>query len=142
MKAPADFLFPLWWKCGNLIKTLLPYLSPPTAVYRRPCMRKLLLSFSLCLLLLTAQLGALVHELSHVTAVAHQDVHFDAAKATQTACALCLAYSQLANPASHATHTTRVEPTACAAESTLAPTNLPLAVPTARSRGPPVQLNS
>jgi hypothetical protein len=105
-------------------------------------MRKLLLSFSICLLLLIAQLGSLVHELSHVTSVAPQDVQFDAAGATQAACALCLAYSQLANPASHSPHTTRFDPTACAAESTPAPANIPIEAPTARSRGPPVQLNS
>jgi hypothetical protein len=100
-------------------------------------MRKLLLSFSLCLLLLTAQQGALVHELSHVTSVAHQDTQLDTTEAAQTACALCLAYSQLANPASHSSHLTRFEPTACAAGSTPAPANIPIAAPTARSRGPP-----
>jgi hypothetical protein len=105
-------------------------------------MRKIVLSLSLCVLLLTGQLGAWVHELSHLNPVAHQDVHLDKSPATEAACALCLAYSQVANPAGHTPQIVRFDPTSCAARSTRCPANIPSEVPTARSRGPPVQLSS
>jgi hypothetical protein len=100
-------------------------------------MRRILLSVGVCLLLLSAQMGALLHELSHVSAASAQGVSVDAPKAVQANCALCLAYSQLANPASHSVPSLRFEPTACAAQSPPACADLPAAVPTARSRGPP-----
>jgi len=105
-------------------------------------MRKVVLSLGLCLLLFTAQMEGIVHELSHATPIAHQDARLDVAGATPTICGLCLAFSQLANPAVHSTETARFEPTSCAAGAILCPANLPADVPTARSRGPPVQLDS
>jgi hypothetical protein len=101
-------------------------------------MRKIVLSLSLCVLLLTGQFGAWLHELSHLNPAAHQDVQLEKAQAAETVCALCLAYSQLANPAGHTPKIVRFDPTSCAAGSTRCPANIPSEVPTARSRGPPV----
>lgn len=105
-------------------------------------MRKVALSLSLCVLLLLGQLGSFAHELSHLRPVAQQAVHFDKTQATQTDCPLCLAYSQLANPVGHTQQVTRFDPTSCVAGATRCPADIPADTPTARSRGPPVQLRS
>ena len=101
-------------------------------------MRKLHISLGLVLLLLTAQLGAVLHEVSHICRVStnvHPQVHSDTA--LEKACDLCVAYSQVANPFGNHVHVASFEPASCAAE-----TFRPFAVAAAdvlapRSRGPP-----
>jgi hypothetical protein len=101
-------------------------------------MRKLFISLGLTFLLLTAQLGAVLHEVSHICRVStnvHAQVHADTA--LEKMCDLCVAYSQLANPFGNNVAVAHFEPTSCTAgllhpcavnvEDTLTP----------RSRGPP-----
>jgi hypothetical protein len=101
-------------------------------------MRKLYISLGLALLLLTAQLGAVLHEVSHICRVgtnvqaqAHSDTSL------QKPCELCFAFSQVANPAGNTVHVGQFEPSSCAAGSLAARAVTPAAVPTPRSRGPP-----
>jgi hypothetical protein len=106
-------------------------------------MRKLHTALVISLLMLLAQQGAVFHELGHISqagsvaasARTRASVHADIR--VEKVCELCLAYSQLANPASHRVQLPQFEPTACAAESHPIPTATPADVPTPRSRGPP-----
>ncbi len=63
-------------------------------------------------------------------------------KALETTCALCLAYSQLANAATPTSLIFHFHETPNTVESTVVRPLLPLAAPIARSRGPPPQLNA
>jgi hypothetical protein len=101
-------------------------------------MRKLHITLGLALLLLTAQLGAVLHEVSHmcrvgtnVQAQAHADIYFE------KTCQLCFAFSQVANPAGNTVKVGQFEPSSCAAGFLNARAATPAAVPTPRSRGPP-----
>src|SRR3569832_2853312 len=101
-------------------------------------MRKLYISLGLTFLLLTAQFGAVLHEVSHICRVSrnvHAQVHADTA--LEKMCDLCVAYSQLANPFGNTVAATHFEPTSCAAG--LLPWCAVTAVDvlTPRSRGPP-----
>ena len=62
-------------------------------------MRNVYKALSLFLLLLTAQQGAVVHELSHVFGADQAQVRVDAGGAVDTTCALCPAFAQAATPA-------------------------------------------
>ncbi len=101
-------------------------------------MRKLYISLGLTFLLLTAQLGAILHEVSHicrVTTNVHAQVHADTG--LEKMCDLCVAYSQLANPFGNTVAVTHFEPTSCAA---VPPPRCAVNTPdslTPRSRGPP-----
>jgi hypothetical protein len=94
----------------------------------------------LCLLLLmiSAQQGGVVHELSHIHGIGSIDVRADAGGAADSGCALCPVYAQAVTPAfSHTFHVpdlvrAKLEPSA---EPQVAA--LGAAVPTPRSRGPP-----
>ena len=101
-------------------------------------MRKLHITLGLALLLLTAQLGAVLHEVSHIcrvsTAVRAQ-VHPDTS--LEKTCELCFAFSQVTNPAGNTVTVGQFEPSSCAAGSLSAHAATPAAVPTPRSRGPP-----
>ena len=101
-------------------------------------MRKLFISLGLTFLLLSAQLGAVLHEVSHICRVStnvHVQVHADTA--LEKMCDLCVAYSQLANPFGHNVAVAHFEPTSCTAVW-LRPCALnPADVLTPRSRGPP-----
>ena len=101
-------------------------------------MRKLYISLGLALLLLTAQLGAVLHEVSHICRVgtnvqaqAHADTFLE------KTCELCFAFSQVANPAGSTVNVGQFEPSSCAAGPLSARAATPAAVPTPRSRGPP-----
>jgi hypothetical protein len=92
----------------------------------------------LWLLLITAQQGAVVHELSHVPNADGVSSRVGAGGAADTACAPCPAFAQTVTPAfSHAFHVpvlvranvARSEEPRFRAQGT--------AVPTPRSRGPP-----
>lgn len=101
-------------------------------------MRKLHISLGLALLLLTAQLGAVLHEVSHICRVStnvHEQVHPDTA--LEKLCDLCVAFSQVANPAGNSVASAQFEPSSCAAGA-VRPSAVETAdVPTPRSRGPP-----
>jgi hypothetical protein len=111
-------------------------------------MRKLYTALAISLFLLLAQQGAVLHELGHISRAA--DVQAGAATSARVhadtladkVCELCLAYSQLANPASACSQLPQLEPAACAAESHSFPAATPAEVPTPRSRGPPAPLLS
>ena len=95
--------------------------------------------FGLMLLLLSAQQGAVVHELGHLAGAAGgSELVADSAN-SNAACALCPAFAQASSPTfSHSftlPHLARATP-----EPELKPqfAVIDAAVPTARSRGPPV----
>lgn len=95
-------------------------------------------ALGLLLLLLTAQQGAVDHELSHFAAVAHAQLRIDAAPAADTTCALCPAFAQAAAPAfGHSFHI----PLLVRVTSQLTPeprfVGVDASVPRPRSRGPP-----
>jgi hypothetical protein len=92
----------------------------------------------LWLLLIAAQQGAVVHELSHVPSADGVSSRIDGGRAADTACALCPAFAQTVTPAfSHPFHV----PILVRANAGRSPEpgfrarGAP--VPTPRSRGPP-----
>ncbi len=101
-------------------------------------MRNLYKALGLLLLLMTAQQGAVVHELSHLTGAAQAQLQVDAGGAADSTCALCPVFAQAATPAfSHSFHL----PLLVRAELQLSPeprfVGLDASVPRPRSRGPP-----
>ncbi len=101
-------------------------------------MRKLHITLGLALLLLTAQLGAVLHEVSHICRVGtnvREQVHADTY--LEKTCDLCVAFSQVANPSANSVDVARFEPSSCAASSLASCAATPADVPTPRSRGPP-----
>jgi hypothetical protein len=101
-------------------------------------MRKLHISLGLALLLLTTQLGAVLHEVSHICRVGtnvEAQVHGDTV--FEKTCELCFAFSQVANPAGSAVVVGLFEPSSCAARAPVACAATPADIPTPRSRGPP-----
>jgi len=101
-------------------------------------MRKLHISLGLALLLLTAQLGAVLHEVSHICRVGtnvSEQVHADTY--LEKTCDLCIAFSQVANPSGNNVDVAQFEPSSCAAGSVVPCAATPAEVPTPRSRGPP-----
>ena len=102
-------------------------------------MRRLSIAWLLSLLLVFAQLGAVLHELGHLSHGDRGDAPSLRAdvQLTDSACPTCAAFSQVANPASGAAHAT----------SACIPVFLPIPAPfcafagadapTPRSRGPP-----
>jgi hypothetical protein len=108
-------------------------------------MRKLHISLGLALLLLLAQQGAVLHELSHICrAGSNVEARVHADTLLEKTCELCLAFSQVANPAGNTIAVVRFEPSACAAGTQIPSAATPADTPTPRSRGPPsvVELNS
>lgn len=101
-------------------------------------MKHTLKILSLLLLLLTAQQAAVVHELSHLSGLAGSEFNLDSGNAN-SACALCPAFAQASSPGF--SHPLQIPLMVRAAPE---PASKPLfavieaAVPTARSRGPPV----
>jgi hypothetical protein len=101
-------------------------------------MRQLFKLYGLLLLLLVAQQGAVVHELSHVTGAASGELRTLSHDAADTTCAQCPAFAQVVTPAfSHSFHIPLLvrftldrvtEPRFVAVDA---------AVPRPRSRGPP-----
>jgi hypothetical protein len=101
-------------------------------------MRKLHISLGLALLLLTAQLGAILHEVSHICRVGtnvEAQAHGDTV--LEKTCELCFAFSQVSNPAGNTVCVAQFEPSSCAAGSIPPSAATPADVPTPRSRGPP-----
>ena len=101
-------------------------------------MRKLHISLGLALLLLTAQLGALLHGVSHICRVGtNVEVQVHADTYAEKTCELCLAFSQTANPVGSTVRIARFEPSSCAAGSKPPRAATAADIPTPRSRGPP-----
>ena len=101
-------------------------------------MRKLHITLGLALLLLTAQLGAILHEVSHICRVGKnvsEQVHADSY--LEKTCDLCIAFSQVANPSGNTVDVAQFEPSSCAAGLAVPCAATPADVPTPRSRGPP-----
>jgi len=101
-------------------------------------MRHVHKALGLWLLLIIAQQGAVVHDLSHFSRVSHAGSRVDSQTAADAACALCPAFAQVVTPAfSHAFH---IPPLVRAASERIAePPHLAIdaAVPQPRSRDPP-----
>ncbi len=94
-------------------------------------------TIALLLLLVTAQQGALVHELSHLSRPGSAGARTETSVAAERACALCASYAQIGNAASPAVHVpaiVRARPE-LNAEPYLA--LIAAEVPRPRSRGPP-----
>jgi hypothetical protein len=101
-------------------------------------MRKLHISLGLALLLLTTQLGVVLHEVSHICRVGtnvQAQVHADSY--LEKSCELCLGFSQVANPVGSAVNVARFEPSSSVAGSPGSRAGKPADTPTPRSRGPP-----
>ncbi len=101
-------------------------------------MRKLHISLGLALLLLLAQHGAVLHEVSHICRVGtnvHAQMHADTL--LEKTCELCYAFSQVANPAGNSVASSHLEPVSSATASGESYAATPAHVPTPRSRGPP-----
>jgi hypothetical protein len=101
-------------------------------------MKSALKAFGLLLLLLVAQQGAVVHELSHLSHTDGAALKVDSGAAVDTTCALCPAFAQVVTPAfSHSFHVPLLG--RAAAQRTQEPqfSAVDAAVPQPRSRGPP-----
>ena len=95
-------------------------------------------NIGLLLLLMAAQQGAVVHELSHVTAIRSGELRAQTVETLDAACALCPAYAQVVAPAF--SHSFRIPLLLrVALELVAEPRYLAIdaAVPRPRSRGPP-----
>ena len=112
-------------------------------------MRQVLKSLGLLLLLLTAQQGAVVHEIGHLSEISSSDVSsndLSSSEARSTAglagaaCALCPAFAQVITPAfSHSFHIPVLLRAALERGTDPRYIAVEAAVPTPRSRGPPSQ---
>jgi hypothetical protein len=101
-------------------------------------MRKMFKTLGLLLLLMLAQHGAVVHELSHVCAASDGELRTQSGEAADSACALCPVFAQVVAPAfSHSFHIPLL--VRFALERVSEPRYLAISatVPQARSRGPP-----
>jgi hypothetical protein len=101
-------------------------------------MRNVYKALGLFLLLLTAQQGAVVHELSHLSGAEQAQVRVDAGGTVDTTCALCPAFAQAASPAfSHSLQIPLLVRTGSQLSSELRFLVVDASVPQPRSRGPP-----
>ncbi len=101
-------------------------------------MRNVYKALSLFLLLLTAQQGAVVHELSHLSGADQARARVDAGGAVDTSCALCPAFAQAASPAF--SHSLQIPLLVRMESQLIAEPRFPAvdaSVPRPRSRGPP-----
>jgi len=101
-------------------------------------MRHVLKTLGLLLLLIAAQQGAVVHELSHLSASSSEAVRADAAGAASSTCALCPVFAQAATPAfSHSFDVPLLGRAAPDIQSEPQYSAIDATVPRPRSRGPP-----
>jgi hypothetical protein len=92
----------------------------------------------LLLLLMVAQQGAVVHELSHVSGAIDAELGVQAHGTLDTTCALCPAFAQVVTPAfSHSFHIPHLVRFALEPASEPRYVAIDAAVPRPRSRGPP-----
>ena len=93
---------------------------------------------TLLLLLMTAQQGAVVHELSHVLRVDVAKVRIDISSVADSTCVQCPAFAQVVTPAvSHTFHIPVMVLIATQRSSELRIVAFEASVPHPRSRGPP-----
>ena len=101
-------------------------------------MRNVYRALCLFLLLLTAQQGAVVHEISHLSGADRVQSRVDAGGTADTSCALCPAFAQAASPTF--SHSFQI-PLLVRQGSQLTPeprfVGVDASVPRPRSRGPP-----
>jgi hypothetical protein len=101
-------------------------------------MRQVFKILGLLLLLMVAQQGAVVHELSHVSGDNHVDLRAQPDGAADKTCALCPAFAQVVTPAfSHSFHIPLLVRFALEPVSEPRYAAIDAAVPRPRSRGPP-----
>jgi hypothetical protein len=103
-------------------------------------MNRIRFSFALALLLVFAQQGAVLHELSHVYRTGTAHLQNDKTPLDGKVCEACLAFAQVANPASG---TPFVLPAIAAVRQVSRDPEFSIIAadaPVARSRGPPVLL--
>jgi hypothetical protein len=118
-------------RCGSLA-------SGCTETLRR--MSRIRFVLALALLLVFAQQGAVLHELSHVYRTGAPALESDATLLDGKMCEACLAFAQAANPA---TGTLLVAPIVAAVRHVSPETQYSIiatTAPTPRSRGPPILL--
>ena len=101
-------------------------------------MRNVYKALGLLLLLLTAQQGAVNHELSHLSRTSQADLRIDSGGVAEAPCALCAAFAQVVTPTFG--HSFNI-PVLVRTASQLTPeprfVAVHAAVPRPRSRGPP-----
>lgn len=101
-------------------------------------MRHVYQALCLVLLLMSAQQGAVVHELSHVPGANNAELRIQSDGAADTACALCPAFAQVVTPAfSHSFRIPLLIRFALELISEPRYSAIDAAVPRPRSRGPP-----
>ncbi len=101
-------------------------------------MRQVFKTLGLLLLLMVAQQGAVVHELSHVVDAEHVGLRVQTDTGADKACALCPAFAQVVTPAfSHSFHIPVLVRLALDPLSEPQYAAIDAAVPRPRSRGPP-----
>jgi hypothetical protein len=101
-------------------------------------MRQVFKVLGLLLLLMVAQQGAVVHELSHVSGANHVDLRAQSDGAADKTCALCPAFAQVVTPAfSHSFHIPLLVRFSLEPVSEPQYAAIDAAVPRPRSRGPP-----
>ncbi len=101
-------------------------------------MRHLFKLLSLLAVLIVAQQGAVVHELSHVFRASHSEGKAATAGFADTTCAQCPAFAQVVTPAfSHSFHVPLLVRITAERVTELEIAAIDAAVPHPRSRGPP-----
>ena len=101
-------------------------------------MKQAFKSLGLLLLLMVAQQGAVVHELSHVSGANQLDLRVQSDGAADKTCALCPAFAQVVTPTfSHSFHIPLLVRLALERVSELQYAVVDAAVPRPRNRGPP-----
>jgi hypothetical protein len=101
-------------------------------------MRQAFKALALLLLMMAAQQGAVVHELSHLSGANHVDLHVQSDGAADKTCALCPVFAQAVTPAfSHSFHIPLLARLALEPVSEPRYAAIDAAVPRPRSRGPP-----
>lgn len=101
-------------------------------------MRQVFKSLGLLLLLMVAQQGAVVHELSHVVDADHVGLRAQTDAGVDKSCALCPAFAQVVTPAfSHSFHIPFLVRLVLDPVSEPQYAAIDAAVPRPRSRGPP-----
>ena len=101
-------------------------------------MRQVFKALGLLLLLLVAQQGAVVHELSHVSGASNSELRVSLDGAADKTCALCPAFAQVVTPTfSHSFHIPLLVRFALERVSEPRYAAIDAAVPRRHSRGPP-----
>jgi hypothetical protein len=95
-------------------------------------------ALGLLLLLMVAQQGAVVHELSHISGANNVELQVQSGEAADGTCALCPAFAQVVTPAfSHSFHIPLLVRFALERVTEPRYPAVDAAVPQPRSRGPP-----